>query len=104
MRLYVAGRIANENGYREKFATACDEVRTMGHEPVNPCEIDHSCHNRSWEEFMIADIREMLDCDGVYALSDWSNSKGATIEVELAMKLNKVIIYQAQIHSTQQPT
>lgn len=95
MNLYVAGRIANENGYQEKFRAACNEVRWLGHEPVSPCEIhDGSCNHQQWEEWMVCDLKAMLDCEGVYALRDWKSSKGATIEVQLAMRLNKVIIYQ----------
>ena len=94
MRLYIAGRIADENGYREKFARASLEVAAMGHSSFNPCEIHGDCAHDKWEEWMVCDLKTMLDCDGVYALRDWKLSKGATIEVQLAMRLNKVIIYQ----------
>lgn len=95
MKLYVAGRIANTNGYREKFAAACEEVRALGHEPIDPCQI-HSdgCAHTEWEQWMVCDIKAMLDCDGIYALRDWKASKGATLEVQLAMRLNKEIVYQ----------
>ena len=94
MKFYIAGRISNELDYRVKFARACTEVLLLDHTPVNPCEIDHSQHNQTWEGFMVADIHVMLDCDGVYALRDWKSSKGATIEVQLAMRLGKTIIFQ----------
>lgn len=94
MKLYVAGRIADEIGHRAKFEWACAEVSSMGHEPVNPCELHPDCKHFVWEEWMVCDIHAMLDCDGVYALRDWKSSKGATVEVQLAMRLNKVIIYQ----------
>ena len=93
MKLYIAGRISNELDYRVKFARACTEVVLLGHTPVNPCELLHD-HNKSWEAFMVADLHAMLDCDGVYALRDWRTSKGATIEVQLAMRLGKIITYQ----------
>lgn len=92
-RLYVAGRIANEKDYEAKFARACEEVIAMGYVPVNPCTLEHD-HGRTWAEFMVYDIKAMLDCDGVYALMDWAASKGATIEVNLASDLGKEIIYQ----------
>lgn len=93
MRLYIAGRIADEKDFRAKFARACDEVRAMGLEPINPCELEHD-HGRTWAEFMVTDIKAMLDCDGVYALNDWERSKGAAIEVNLARALGKQIILQ----------
>lgn len=95
MRLYVAGRIADEIGYRSKFAQACVEVIKLGHEPVNPCDLhNNGCGHFEWAEWMVCDLHALLDCGGVYALRDWQSSKGATIEVQLAMRLGKPIIYQ----------
>jgi nucleoside 2-deoxyribosyltransferase len=93
MRLYVAGRIADEKDYIAKFDRACNEVKRMGCIPVNPCNLEHN-HGKTWAEFMVTDIKAMLDCDGVYALNDWRRSKGATIEVELAISLGKRVVYQ----------
>lgn len=93
MKLYVAGRISDEKDYVAKFAKACDEVRQMGCIPVNPCDLEHN-HGKTWAEFMVSDIKAMLDCDGVYALRDWDRSRGATIEVELARSLGKQLVFQ----------
>ena len=93
-RFYIAGRIANEPNYREKFAAAVEEVRALGHVPVNPCELHEHCSHSLWEEWMVCDIHAMIDCDGVYALRDHANSPGATVEIDLAIVLKKEIIYQ----------
>lgn len=94
MKLYVAGRIANEPGYKAKFAQACTEVLLLDHIPISPTELHDGCNHQKWEEWMCCDIHALLDCDGVYALRDWKDSPGATVEVELAIKLKKEIIYQ----------
>lgn len=94
MRLYIAGRIAGTNGYHQKFAEAKAELRALGHEPVSPIDVSPDSPDVSYEEHLTRDIKAMLDCEGVYALRDWKSSKGATIEIQLAMRLNKVIIYQ----------
>lgn len=95
MKLYIAGRIADELDYQVKFAQACTEVLLLDHTPVSPCEIHtNGCDHQEWSEWMVCDLHAMLDCDGVYALRDWQSSKGATIEVQLAMRLGKEIIYQ----------
>lgn len=97
MKLYIAGKIAGEDGYEAKFKNAALEVVEMGHEPVNPCDLHATCakQHTAWEHWMVCDIHAMLDCDGVYALRDWSASPGATVEVELAGKLKKKIFYQS---------
>lgn len=94
MKVYIAGRIADEKDYRTKFQRAEAEVMALGHSAISPCEIHADCNHQAWEQWMVCDLHEMLDCDGVYALRDWQSSKGATVEVQLAMRLNKTIIYQ----------
>lgn len=96
MKIYIAGKIAGEDGYKEKFHNAALEVAEMGHEPVNPCDLHETCAltHLAWEDWMVCDIHAMIDCGGVYALRDWKQSPGATVEVELAIKLKKTIIYQ----------
>lgn len=91
-RFYVSGAIAGHNGFREKFERGCEEVRALGHEPVNPCDFDGT--NFTWEECMVHDLHVLLDCDGIYALRDWKRSRGATIEIQLAMRLGKEVIFQ----------
>lgn len=94
MRLYIAGRIANEPDYIAKFKRACAEVEQLGFTAISPCDIHDKCIHTAWEQWMVCDLHTMLDCHGVYALRDWKCSKGATIEVQLAMRLGKEIIYQ----------
>lgn len=94
MTLYVAGRIANTKDFEQKFLNGCAEVEALGHVACNPCVIHGGCGCGCWEEFMHHDIKAMLDCDGIYALRDWKASKGATIEVQLALRLGKIVIYQ----------
>lgn len=94
MKLYIAGRIAGTNGYHEKFTQAKAEVWALGYDPISPLDVSPDDPTISYEEHLTRDIEAMLNCDGVYALRDWKSSKGATIEVQLAMRLNKVIIYQ----------
>lgn len=43
---------------------------------------------------MREDMIEMLKCESVYALSNWSDSKGAMIEIDIAEKVGLSIIYQ----------
>ena len=39
----------------------------------------------------------MMECDTIYLLDGWSASKGATIEHDLAWKLNMTILYEDEI-------
>lgn len=45
---------------------------------------------------MRADLKEMLNCDSIYMLNNWQQSKGAIVEYTLAKGLNFKIIHQAK--------
>lgn len=94
-RIYIAGCVTDggrytEAGYSKKFADVEDRVRAMGHQPVNPTTLDHN-HQRRWQDYMVVALHAMLDCDEVLVLPCWRRSKGATIEVQLALRLNKPV-------------
>lgn len=95
-RCYIAGKITGLPMDRValKFTLAKQEVEAMGFTPVSPLDVDHSKHGQSWQEYMRADIRALLDCQAVYALRDWSKSPGATVEVNLAGGLHMQLIFQ----------
>lgn len=85
-KIYISGKITGLDlaDVKVKFQTASDELRRKGWQPVNPLDIEPPVSNPKWNDYMKADIIEMLKCEAVYALRDWQDSKGATIEVELA--------------------
>jgi hypothetical protein len=39
----------------------------------------------SWQCFLRADIRDMLDCDAVVMLAGWAGSQGAKLEFHVAL-------------------
>lgn len=94
-KCYIAGKISDlpEAEYTAKFAEAKQNVVAMGYIPVSPIELAHN-HGKSWEEFMKEDIAAMLQCDAVFAISNYRQSKGANIEVNLATLLGIKIIHQ----------
>ena len=106
MKVYIAGPI---NGYpdgnRESFAKVAQELRNIGHEPVNPHDIgpaehapgahsgapvDHSDHGYGC--FMAPDLRALLKCDAFTLLPGWVRSKGACVERDVANICGKAYI------------
>lgn len=99
-RCYIAGPIAGVPDFRERFAAAVPAVEALGYEAVNPCDIppvDHEgeCppgyspgeegEHTSSACFMRADLRALLDCDAIYLLPGWRESRGATTEHAVAV-------------------
>jgi hypothetical protein len=94
-KIYLSGKITGLS-YEEaskKFNLAENIAKTMALEVVNPMAIEHN-HDLSWESYMKQDLKAMLDCDSIYMLSNWQDSKGATIERDLAIKLNLSVYHE----------
>ena len=86
-RLYLAGPMT---GYAEMnfpaFHAEAARLRALGFEIVNPAEIVTD-QNTDWLTCMRADIKQLVDCDGIALLDGWAKSRGASIEQYLARAL-----------------
>jgi len=90
-KAYLATKVSDLPISKVKAVLHLMEVRALkeGYDTINPLIIGNQ--KLSWEDNMKICIRAMLTCDVVYA-SQWRNSPGATMEVEIARKLGIKII------------
>lgn len=88
MKVYIAGKVTGEpkHSCALKFATAQKELEKRGYEVVNPIEVVGDL-NADWKTAMRKCIAALVECDAICILPDWDESKGARIELELAIKL-----------------
>lgn len=97
MKLYLAGPMT---GYPEhnfpKFGQVATQLRAFGHEVMSPAELDGPDFDHDdpapWAEYLRRDIVELLECEGVFVLPDWENSRGASLEVHIAKELGMPIL------------
>jgi hypothetical protein len=61
---------------------------------INPLDIKPLFGIKQYWFFMITDIIALLKCDTVYFLSNWTDSRGAKIEMRIALLFKKRIIMQ----------
>lgn len=47
-----------------------------------------------WIQYMYMGLKQLLDCNSIYMLKGWENSKGARIEFELACNLKMNVEFQ----------
>ena len=94
-KCYIAGKIGDlpESIYKSEFERAKNEVIALGFIPVSPVDLPHE-HNRTWSDYMREDLIEMLKCDSLYAIRNWRQSPGATIEINTALAVGINIIHQ----------
>jgi hypothetical protein len=69
----------------ENFAKAEEFLYSRGDEPVNPTK--HCNVSWDWDDCMKKVIPLLLQCDKIYMLKGWKQSKGAKLEHFIALKL-----------------
>ncbi|MDO6808109.1 DUF4406 domain-containing protein [Zobellia galactanivorans] len=94
MRIYIAGKVSGEDIAQctMKFGNAYQLIRLHGADAVNPLAVVNDWHI-TWQMAMKKCIKALMECDAVYALPCWKDSKGAQIELDLAQKLGIKIYY-----------
>lgn len=99
MKVYISGPIGGRpNGNREAFQESAEFLRGLGYTVVNPHEVSHDhdgpCARgkstgrdgdpHQYGCYLLADMRELAQCEAIWLLSDWRHSPGARAEVEFA--------------------
>lgn len=96
MKIYIAGPIASDSNFKQKFDAAESFLRKSGYEVVNPTVPDEK---PSWEDFpswgdwMKRDIPKLLECEAIYMLPNWHTSRGASLEFYIARELGMTIYF-----------
>ena len=94
-KIYISGKISGiENDAPTLFSKAEKMLQSLGFETVNPMTINHE-HDKSWHSYMKEDVKALCDCDEIFMLQNWADSKGAIIEHTIAMHLGLRVHYEA---------
>ena len=81
MKIYIAGPMTGLPDYnRPTFRAAADKLRDLGHEPLNPADLDLG-ESARWQDCMRATTRLLTEADAVCILPGWEMSRGALAEV-----------------------
>lgn len=94
-KVYVSGAITGLPTQRveEKFRRAERFLRHRGMLPV--CPIDNGLETSAeWRCHMRRDLEMLAACDAIYMLEDWRSSRGAQIELRMAMTWCKTIMFE----------
>ena len=96
-KIYISGKITGiEDQAPAMFERAEAMLNENGYEAVNPMKLPHQ-HDKSWHSFMREDIKALCDCDEIYMLENWMDSKGAIIEHTMAIYLGIKVQYELLI-------
>ncbi|BCP56212.1 hypothetical protein K32_48290 [Kaistia sp. 32K] len=102
-RIYVAGPMT---GYPDlnfpAFNAAAEALQADGWDAVNPA--DHGIvDGAEWGDYLRADIAQLAQCEAIYLLPGWPQSKGAQLEITIAKALGMNVLYAPGAESTTHP-
>ncbi len=77
MKIYIAGKITGDDGYRAKFQEAAKNLEALGHVVLNPAILPAGLEEQDYMQITLA----MLNAaDLAVFLPDYQESAGAMIE------------------------
>ena len=96
-KVYISGPMTGIEDYNKPaFMKAAETLRAQGYEVVNPAEIAQEVSkvlkDPQWTDYMRADLKALCGCDRVAMLDGYENSKGAMIEISLAVELGLELV------------
>lgn len=98
MKIYISGGITDVEDYQRNFSNAEQELRKEYPEAEieNPVifgkEVEEKISEPKWKDYMKNCISHLLDCDAIYQIDGWQNSKGARLEYFIATCLDFTVI------------
>jgi hypothetical protein len=101
LRFYLSGKITGlthdeytSNFDKSRITLIMTHYLYIGDEVINPLYLVPFLGLKTWLCYMITDIYNLLKCDAVVFQSNWTESKGAKVEMWFAILFNKLIILQ----------
>lgn len=103
MKVYLAGPMTGLPKWNyPAFFEAEARVRAAGYEPTNPAHIHgeslaEALHDavedpQTWDHYMRHGIRSLTQCDAICLLAGWETSRGARLEVMVALALGMRVL------------
>ena len=100
MKTYISGKISGlpSEEAKKKFKQAESYLQGLGHDVVNPFELRLGV-DAPWESHMLFDLKLLFECDSIYMLDNWIESKGAMIEKHIADVRGMKVLFQTKEES-----
>lgn len=96
-RFYISGKITGTDDYIKRFEDAENSLKLKGLEPVNPAKVCAKLPETfEHGEYMAVTMARLEQCDGIYMLKGWQDSKGAKMEYQMAIEKGLHVAYEEQ--------
>jgi hypothetical protein len=89
--VYISGKMSGMPEWNfPAFMAADARLREAGYYTVNPAELNP--HDTPWVDCLRKDLRYLTDVDGIAMIPGWENSRGARLELAVAIGLGLFVI------------
>lgn len=97
-KIYLSGKITglDPDNVRLKFHLSGLSFDPEYYEVICPLNLPHN-HDKSEASFLLEDLQALAACNCIYMLRDWTDSRGARIEHDFAVKVGIKVIYQESL-------
>lgn len=96
-KYYLSGPMTGLPNYnRPAFNRMAKLLRSKGFKVENPAE---NPEQESWEKHMELAITQLKTCNSIIMLQGWECSKGAQIELEIAMERGMLVICESDLYT-----
>jgi hypothetical protein len=91
--IYISGKIKDLDieVARDNFLRIENIIEESGNLAMNPMR-NNVPVTATYEDHMRADLKILLDCDAIFLMKNWKESKGSILEYEVARKCGLQII------------
>lgn len=103
--VYISGKISGlpEREYMALFRSAEVKLKAQGFSVFNPTDTSWTKWFRErqspYAEILWHDLRKVMECDAIYMLDNFLESKGAKAEFAYAIATGKEIIYDEELYN-----
>ena len=100
MKIYISGKMNGDSNFKEKFDYAEKfcwlnrislKIYEEYTEVINPAKL---VRLPTWKESLRRDLKILNDCNAIFMIKGWEDSKGATLEHWYAKRRGLLIIYE----------
>ena len=96
--IYLAGKITGDPNYKSKFEAARKELERAGFIVLDPSMLPST--GFEYDAYIRMSKAMLVECDAVYLLPDWKESKGAKQEYKTALARRMEIIFMEEQNDT----
>lgn len=110
--VYISGQMSglDPQEVTKRFEEAEQLLESIGLHPVSPLgvykrfsqlkqDLPDTPEETIWDMAMIEAIQLLLPCQGIFMLSNWSDSRGARIERKISVEKCKIILYESSFNT-----